>query len=91
MHENPYIQQIIDAIDRLIDKYGQPIIDGPEVDWGQVLCRMRFGPHWSSHSGLRDGPTNQDIINCSRLERGEWPVWIVGNLSKGVIQGGDAK
>lgn len=76
--ENPFVNRILQAIDSLTAKYGQPKIDGPERDWGQVVCRMRFGPHWGSHPEFLKGPTNVDLINCNRLERGEWPPWIEG-------------
>lgn len=80
MRVNPDIDRICNALDRITKKYGQPIIDGPEIDWGQVICRMEFGPHWGSHPEFHnpDRPDSRDLMNCNRLERGEWPKWIVG-------------
>lgn len=71
------VMAICRALDLLYKKYGNPIVDGPELDWGQVICRMRLGSDWGNHKDFEKGPTFTDLNNCNNLYQGKFPEWIL--------------
>ena len=75
-----YIYHIINAIDRLENTFGHPIVFGREKDWGQVIARMCLGEDWNVDiPNLEKGPTFDAVIAYTKLEKGDWPDWLLGS------------
>jgi len=68
-------------------KYGGVVTDtdGKRWDWGQAICRVLYGPRWSSHPEfLRvddidiSEPAPQEAIELIEAwENGDWPECIM--------------
>jgi hypothetical protein len=80
---NEYAQALIPMIGDLCYKFGQPIVDGFEQGWGQVICRLKLGEDWRDNPELEDGPDAEDILSAVDLLAGNWPSWV--REAKGAI------
>ena len=79
----PETRFIIDWIGRMNVKYGACVYDLSTRrcwDWGQALCRERFGPVWMNTDEYKaaneDGPFPKDVEIAKRWETGEFPEWV---------------
>ena len=73
-------QWIIDWIHRMCEKYGGIVYDndGPTLDWGQAICRGRYGLEWSGILSEKqiDRPDIEAILLAREWEKGLLPDWM---------------
>lgn len=73
-----YVPFVLAWINRMTKRYG-PIVrdkEGPNLDWGQALCRQVYGLDWNRLIGDIDGPTLDDVHAAQEWEAGEIPEWV---------------
>jgi len=65
-------------IQRMGGRFGGSVFDregGPSYgwDWGQALCRERYGLDWNSQ--VHETPDEEDVRIAQEWEAGKWPDW----------------
>ena len=71
---------ILDWIKRMSDKFGGIVYtkDGQKFDWGQALCRERWGKNWNEILTKKNivSPDYKDIEIAKEWEEtGIFPFW----------------
>ena len=68
---------IIGWIKRMSKKFGGVVVEknGKRWDWGQALCRERYGENWIEEN-LPNEPDNEAVLIAQNWERGEIPDWV---------------
>jgi hypothetical protein len=77
---------IIGWIGRMANNFGGEVFDrelNRIWDWGQALCRLRWGKDWMNNQEFRDLesqapsplPDDTDVANAKAWETGQWPEW----------------
>jgi len=78
--EKTVILGILGWAKRMSENFGETIIDrnDNQFDWGQALCRERFGPDWQQYMQNNNisKPTNADLDRALEWENGITPDWI---------------
>ena len=73
-------QWVVDWVHRMAGKHGGIVhdIDGPSLDWGQALCRGRYGLGWNAilSSEQIESPDLDAIVLAAGWERGSLPDWM---------------
>jgi|APSaa5957512535_1039671.scaffolds.fasta_scaffold84117_3 hypothetical protein len=74
------IVSIVNWAKRMTELYGDTVVskDGTSYDWGQALCRERFGVNWEDHMVTHNIaiPTRDDLGRALEWEEGEIPDWV---------------
>ena len=71
---------VLEWAKRMSQKYGDIVLDhnNKQYDWGQALCRERFGINWESYMRNHNIaiPTQDDLDRALEWEDGNIPDWV---------------
>lgn len=80
---------IFEFIDKMVKKYDGVVYakDGKRYDWGQALCRARYGENWKNDPEyLQENESSEPFPETINLAK-EWlkgnvPDWVDQELTK---------
>jgi hypothetical protein len=74
------VVSVLEWAKRMSKNYGNTVLDknNKQYDWGQALCRERFGINWESHMRTNNIaiPTQEDLNRALEWEDGNAPDWV---------------
>ena len=80
--EKQIVLELQDWSKRMKSKFGSYVleINNKKFDWGEALCRQRFGHNFKSFMREHNitKPSEEDLKAAHQWEAGETPSWVKG-------------